>query len=484
MRQQLVKNLLFVLVVNVLVKAVWIFMIDRNVQIRVGYASYGAYQALFNLGLIFQILLDFGLTQYSSREVATDPKRIRVLFSSMLWTRVLLSVVYLAVVLLIGFALGYRSSQMLLLAGVLSIQVFNSMLVFLRSNVAALHYFRTDGVLAVIDRLLMIGVCGVLLTVPRWAAHFRIEWFVWSQILCYAAAVLIALIVLLRLTPVPVHFSIRPKMIRKVMRESAPYALLVFLMSVYMRSDAVLIERLCGAQGKVQAGIYASAFRLLDVANIFGLMFAGILLPMFARMIAAKEAVAPAIRIAVNIMMPVSFIVAVSSLFYGDELMHMLYHKAGDYESAQVFALLMWSFPPYCLMYIYSTLLTAKGSIRLLNKVSFFVVILNLSLHALLIPAYQAEGAAKAVLITEWVVAAIVILCAHRVFRLPHNFKWLAAHAGFVGSLFVLAYGAAALPFSWLYQLLLFLAGSLALLFLFRFWTITSFFQLLRQKNV
>lgn len=458
-------------------------MIDRNVQIRVGYASYGAYQALFNLGLIFQILLDFGLTQYNSREVATDPKRIRVLFSSMLWTRVILSVAYVAIVSLIGFVVGYRAEQLLLLAGVLSIQVFNSMLVFLRSNVAALHYFRTDGVLAVIDRLLMIGVCGVLLTVPRWSAQFRIEWFVWSQILCYAAAVLIAFIILLKLTPVPVHFSIRPKMIRKVMRESAPYALLVFLMSVYMRSDTVLIERLCGAEGKVQAGIYASAFRLLDGANIFGLMFAGILLPMFARMIAAREPVAPALRIAVNIMMPVSFIVAVAALFYGNELMHMLYHKAGDYESAHVFALLMWSFPPYCLMYIYSTLLTANGSIRLLNKVSFFIVVLNLGLHSFLIPAYQAEGAARAVLITEWTVAAIIIVFAHRVFALPHNFKWLALHLGYVVSLFVLAYAVGSIPVSWLYQMLVFLSGSFLLLFLFRFWTIPSLFQLLRQKN-
>jgi O-antigen/teichoic acid export membrane protein len=483
-RQQLVRNLLFVLIVNVLVKAVWFFMIDRNVQIRVGYASYGTYQALFNLGLIFQILLDFGLTQYNSREVATDPKRIRVLFSSMLWTRIVLSFFYLAIVLLIGLLLGYRPPQILLLAGVLLIPVFNSMLVFLRSNVAALHYFRTDGVLAVIDRLLMIGVCGVLLSIPRWSAQFKIEWFVWSQILCYAAAVLIAFVVLLKLTPVPVHFSVRPKMIRKVIRESAPYALLVFLMSVYMRSDAVLIERLCGAEGKVQAGVYASAFRLLDVANIFGLMFAGILLPMFARMIAAKEAIAPAIRIAVNIMMPIAFIVAVASLFYGNEVMNMLYHKAWNYESAQVFTLLMWSFPPYCLMYIYSTLLTANGNIRLLNKISFCIVVLNLTLHCFLIPAHQAEGAAQAVLITEWAVAATVIIYAHRVFSLPHNFKWLAVHLGYVGSLFLLGYAVTAIPVSWLYQLFVFLAGSFLLLFLFRFWTIPSLFQLLQQKKV
>ena len=99
MRQQLVKNLFFVLAVNILVKAVWIFLIDRNVQIRVGYEAYGAFQALFNLGMIFQILLDFGLTQYTSKQIAADHNRIADLFSSMFWARVLLSGLYMVIVL-------------------------------------------------------------------------------------------------------------------------------------------------------------------------------------------------------------------------------------------------------------------------------------------------------------------------------------------------------------------------------------------------
>ncbi|WP_344825412.1 oligosaccharide flippase family protein [Rurimicrobium arvi] len=475
--------MLFVLFVNLLIKAVWIFLIDRNVQIRTGYEQYGSYQAFFNLGLIFQILLDFGLTQYSSKKIAAHHTRIRYLFSSMLWLRMILGVVYLVTVFAFAWMLGYRQAQLYLLSGVLVIQLLNSMLVFVRSNIAALQYFKTDGVLAVVDRLLMILVCGSLLVLPQVAGGFRIEWFVWTQIGSYFVALLVAFIVLIRIAPSKIHFYFRPGLFRSVARESMPYALLVLLMSVYMRSDTVMIERLCGAQGKYQAGLYASAFRLLDVCNIFGLMFAGVLLPVFSGMIARKEAVAPLLRLAVNIMMPVAFTASVIASFWNADIMNMLYHKGMHAGDGMLFAVLMWAFPPYCLMYIYSTLLTANGSTRQLNAISAFIVVLNLSLHYLLIRHFLALGAAWTVLITEWLVAACVIIAAHRTFALPHNLRWIATHLLFLGTLAALA----AVVRQFIPQSLLAIAVTLVfsvlLLFVFRFWTISSLKALMSRRD-
>lgn len=482
MSRQLVKNVLFVLVVNLLIKAVWIFFIDRTVQLRTGYEQYGSYQALFNLGLIFQILLDFGLTQYASKKIAAQPTRIRYLFSSMFWLRMILGVSYWLIVFGFAYILGYRDRQLYLLSGVLGIQFLNSMLVFLRSNVAALQYFKTDGVLAVVDRVLMILLCGSLLAFPAVFGAFRIEWFVWSQVACYFVAVVLAFAVLLRLSPAGIHFYFRPGLFKSVLKESMPFALLVLLMSVYMRSDSVMIERLGGADGTYQAGLYASAFRLLDVCNIFGLMFAGVLLPVFAGMLARKEPVAPIVRLSVNIMLPLSFIVAVIAIFWGNDLMQLLYHK-NDSRQGVLFALLMWTFPPYCLMYIYSTLLTANGNLRRLNSLSAGIVVLNLSLHYFLIREYQAIGAAFTVLICEWLIAGAVILSAHRIFSLPHNFRWLATHILFVCSLLFsgfLCHKFVAVP---MMAIACMLTISALLLFAFRFWTLASLKALLRSRE-
>jgi O-antigen/teichoic acid export membrane protein len=199
-------------------------------------------------------------------------------------------------------------------------------------------------------------------------------------------------------------------------------------------------------------------------------------------MFAQQENIAATVRTSVNIMMPLSFIVAVSAMFFGNDVMQFLYHKASAAGDGKIFALLMWSFPAYCLMYIYSTLLTAKGNIHLLNKISAVIVAVNLLLHYVLITHYQAVGAAITVVITEWLVAALVIYFAHRQCSLPHNYKWLAMHLGFVMTVLLLGYTITLLPLSWMTQLGVLLMGSLLLLFVFRFWSWTNIKELLARK--
>lgn len=483
MRQQLVKNLLFVLVINLLVKTIWIFFIDRTVQIKVGYAAYGSYQALFNLGIIFQILLDFGLTQYNSREISRAPERMRDIFSSMFWARLFFLGTYIVAVCAVGFVMGYRGWKLELLLAILFIQALNSMLLFVRSNISGLHYYRTDGVLAVTDRLLMIVLCGSLLLAPATATHFKIEWFVWSQIVCYMIAVIVAFIILRRLAPVDLHFSFNAKNIRQIVKNSLPYACLVFLMSIYTRSDMVLIERLCHENAELQTGIYASAFRLLDMANIFGIMFAGILLPMFGKMLVQEENIAATVRTSVNIMMPIAFIVAVSTLFFSNELMQLLYHKSVAGKDAQVLMLLMASFPAYCIMYIYSTLLTANGNLRILNIVSFSLVVFNVVVNFCLVPKYMSLGAAITALATEWMAAAMAIFFAHRRLHLPHNPRWILAHVSFVVCILVVGMLTQCLPIFWGMRIAIFMVVALLLLFIFRFWSLASFSELLKGKT-
>ena len=143
----------------------------------------------------------------------------------------------------------------------------------------------------------------------------------------------------------------------------------------------------------------------------------------------------------------------------------------------------MWSFPAYCLMYIYSTLLTAKGSIHLLNRISAFVVVISLCLHYFMITHYQALGAAYVVLISEWLVAALVIFYAHKQCNLPHNYPWLSSHLGFVIFLLLLASLIGVGNFEWQMKLLLLLFSSFILLFVFRFWRIAQIKELLSKKE-
>ncbi|NDC40387.1 MAG: hypothetical protein EBZ77_02395 [Chitinophagia bacterium] len=486
MRRFFVKNILFVIAINVLVKPVWVFFIDRPVQNRVAGGEYGTYQALMSLGIIFQILLDFGITSYNSRTIASNPDKLARIFPSMLSARLGLMGIYITLAMGWGYLIGYRGWELTLLAGVLVMQALNSLLAFLRSNIAALHRFKTDGLLSILDRLMMIAICGFLLLYPATAHSFRIQWFVLAQVACYLVANVVAYLVLRRVSGIPLHLGVHIPRVYKIIKDSLPYALLIFLMSVYNRADAMMIERLC-ADGKAQADIWASAFRLLDMANILGLMFATMLLPLYGRMIAQKEDVQPIVKLCVNMLLPFSVTVALCGIGYSREIMVLLYKGATAATAQQytmVFSWLIASFPGWCMMYIYSTLLTANGDLKLMNRIAAAGVVLNLSLNFLLIPVYKAHGGAITSFITQTGLALVfVIACKYRL-KLPTHFSWLLRQALFLLCTAALLYGCAHfLPLPWVLQAAVVVAGAVALMFVFGFVSINAIRQLARQRG-
>ena len=472
MRRFFVKNLLFVITVNLLVKPLWVFLVDRTVQNRVGHAGYGTYQALVNLGLIFNIILDFGLTYYNTHIISGAPGKLRTLFPAMLSARLVLGGVYAAIVLVAGWLLGFSSGEMLLLAGIVVIQSLNSLLLFLRSNISSLHKFRLDALLSVTDRLLMIGVCSVLLFWPSMPA-FQIEWFVIAQIACYALAIILASYFMRRIASVSFIPSFNTREVGGIVKKSIPYATLVFLMAVHMRADMILIERISGPDSKNFAGIYAAAYRLLDVGNMFGIMFSGMLLPILGRLLSQKHDIQPIVRLSVNILLPVAFIATGAAVFFGTDIMQWLYTEMDEY-SGRVFAWLMACFPAYCIMYIYSTLLTANGNLVLLNKVAIAGVVINLSLNFWLIPEHQALGAAQVAFVTQSTLAFPYIFFSGRKLQLDKGVKLVAAHIGYVLLLGAAGYGCAQLQLYWLYAMLLYALCGLVLIFLFRFVSVAS----------
>ncbi|MBW7912913.1 MAG: polysaccharide biosynthesis C-terminal domain-containing protein [Taibaiella sp.] len=472
MRRFFVKNLLFVIAVNLLVKPLWVFLVDRTVQNRVGHAGYGTYQALVNLGLIFNIILDFGLTYYNTHIISGSPGKLRSLFPAMLSARLVLAGVYAIIVLLTGWLLGFSTGEMLLLMGIVAIQSLNSLMLFLRSNISALHKFRLDALLSVTDRLLMICVCSVLLFWPG-MPDFKIEWFVLAQVACYAAAIILALYFIRRIASVSFVPSFNTREVSGIIKKSIPYATLVFLMAVHMRADTILIERISGPDGKNFAGIYAAGYRLLDVGNMFGIMFSGMLLPMFGRLLSQQGDIQPIVRLSVNILLPCAFIATGAAVFFGTDIMQWLYTDMDAY-SGRVFAWLMACFPAYCIMYIYSTLLTANGNLALLNKVAIVGVVINLSLNLWLIPEQQALGAAKVAFITQTTLAFLYIFFSGRKLHMHKGIKLLAAHMGYVLLLGTAGFLCAQLHIYWLYAMLLYGLCGLVLIFLFRFVSVSS----------
>ena len=210
-------------------------------------------------------------------------------------------------------------------------------------------------------------------------------------------------------------------------------------MAFYNRFDTVLMERILPhKEGIHQVSLYAHGFRLLDAVSMFGVLFAGMLLPIFSRMIKLKQSIGEMVGFAFTLIIFISLTTSLASFFYRFEIMEWMQY---DYvaESAPIFATLMFGFIPITTTYIFGTLLTANGSIKELNIMAFTGMVINVSLNLILIPRFKAEGAAFVSLSTQLVTAIAQVLIAVRIFRL--KVKWNIILRILLYSLLVLAIG-------------------------------------------
>lgn len=480
MKRKFVTNLILLLALNLLIKPFWIFGIDRTVQNMVGDESYGMYFALFNFSLLLNILLDVGITSFNNKNIAQHNFLLNKHLSNLVGLKFMLAIVYAVFSLVVAAIIGYGKIQFHLLFFLIFNQFLISFTLYLRSNLSALHLFRTDSLVSVLDRALMITICSLLLFPGYLREHFTIEWFVYAQTAAYVLTSLITfLIVLNKSGKINIQFNLKFYIV--FLRKSYPYALLILLMAFYNRIDGVMLERLLPVPlGKQQAGIYAQAFRLLDAVSMFGVLVAGLLLPIFAKMIKQSEPVAQMIKLSFTFLFVTAVVVAVSSIFYNREIMEVLYHSNTEHSS-ELLGILMTGFIGIATTYIFGTLLTANGSLKQLNWMAFAGMVINVSLNLYLIPRYQAFGSAYASLVTQFVTSGAQVVMAVLVFKLKPNYMFLFRLFAFVGATVTLAF-ISILFENWFYGYLFLIATSVFSAFLFGLFKIGELIKTLLAK--
>ena len=434
MKRKFITNLLLLLFLNVLIKPFWIFGIDRHVQNMVGNENYGLYFSLLSFSMILNIFLDLGITNFNNKNIAQNHQLLKKHISNIVGLKFILAGVYAIVCTAAALIIGYKEVQIHLLIFLIINQFLISFTLYLRSNISGLHMFRTDSLLSVLDRSLMIAICSVLLFTNITGHTFRIEWFVYAQSAAYLITSIITYGVIRAHTgKIKFHFNHRFFMV--FLKKSYPYALLILLMSFYNRIDSVMLESML-PNGKEQVGTYAQAFRLLDAVSMFGVLFAGLLLPIFARMIKQKQNIGSMVQFSFLLIFVPAIILTFSSGFYNIEIMGLLYSSHIEL-SASIFRLLMFSFLGVATTYIFGTLLTANGSIRQLNWMALVGMGLNVGLNLLLIPRMQALGSAWASLATQLFTALTQTILAVIILKLTINYQIIGKLILFIAFVFM-----------------------------------------------
>ena len=489
MQRKFLTNLGLLLFLNLLIKPVWIFGIDLNVQRLVGVGDYGFYFVILNFSFLFNIILDLGITNFNNRNIAQHNHLLNKHFSGILVVKLLLGLVYVVIAFIIALILRYSADQFRLLGWLALNQFLLSFILYLRSNISGFMMFKTDSFLSVLDRLLMILFCGMLLWGHVISSPFRIEWFVFSQTAAYSITAALAFVIVVK----KAHFrklNWNWPFFLMIMKQSLPFALLVLLMTFYNRLDPVMLESLLPEKmGNEQAGIYASGFRLLDAANMIAYLFAVLLIPIFSKMIKKRQPIEHMLKLSFTIIITLAIIVALGSFFYSYELIDLLY-DAHIEASTQVFQILILGFIAVSTTYIFGTLLTANGNLKQLNIIALFGLLINFALNFLLIPRMLASGSAVSSLVTQVTMAVLQVIMVQRIFRFKVNYQYLLTLVLFLigvicfnilSKIYIIHWTFLPAEKAWIGNFSLMLVASVLLATFLRLWSFKSLINILRE---
>lgn len=418
---------------------------DMQVQKATG-DSYGLYFALLNLAAILNVFLDLGISNYNNRKIAAHPARFKNYFSSITVIRFSLAVLFTIVLQVVGALFGYTSDQLFLLFILGMNQVLLSSILYIRSNYTALGKFKIDSFFSVFDRVLMISGVGWLIYGD---GEITIEKFIWIQFFGYVITFIASTLVLLlvgkaSLPRLNIRFS------KVLVKKSAPYAIIVLLMSAYNYSDSIMIERML-SDGVKENALYAQSFRILTALNNYAYLFAVLLLPIFSRMLKLKEGVGRLLNlsgglliygVSAFVIITIHYRMDILSACYGDYGLNNnffsgkpLLNRESIMHSQEIYAVLIMGIIPMSFNYCYGVLITASGKMGILNKIATVSLLLNLILNFILIPKYGAYGAAYASLITQSFSALAQVFIAYKTFKI--SFELLKPIRFLVGLLFL-----------------------------------------------
>jgi O-antigen/teichoic acid export membrane protein len=206
-----------------------------------------------------------------------------------------------------------------------------------------------------------------------------------------------------------------------------------------------------------------------------------LLLPLFATLIKKRESVNKLAKLSFSILFVLSVVVTVGSTFYSKSIMSALYIRHIS-ESTTVFPILMSCFIAISTTYVFGTLLTANGSLKQLNYLAAFGMILNFIINLLLIPRFGAVGSAWASFVTQFVMAASQVVLASVFFKFKVNYRYLLKLLFFLAGVITIGALSKFITVHWVVSLLILVLASFTWAIILRLLNVKYFIEVIKQK--
>jgi O-antigen/teichoic acid export membrane protein len=480
MSKKFAGQVVILVLVNLIIKLIWIFGVERGVQIKVGFAEYGLYYSLFNFTFILSVITDPGLSNYLIRSLSSDKANTNH-YANLFFLKLVLSVAFFFIALSLGVLMGYHDHYFELLILLSVYHLLWSFLIYLRGYLKAHHLFSLETFFSVCDKLLLIALFLPLLYLKTDFTN-GIYFFALCQVIAVFMS-LIACFFVLQNKGISLFYFKGFKPNLSVFKQILPFALFTFLVLAYNKIDTIMLSKML-INGQLETGIYAAAYRLLDASNMLPILFASLFYPVISQYLALKKDITQLVNVSFEVLFSISVIIACACWFYQTELMFFIYGTKSSIYLAQIFGVLMFSSPLIVLYYIFSTVLTAHHKLKILNFISASGLLFNVIINLFLIPKYQAMGAAMGTVISLLWVGLGYVLYYQQYFKSAINLKALFKMIILIGLLICSGYILKLLSLNWLLGIVIFMISAISYTLLLGLISINKIMDLIKLEVI
>ncbi len=286
----------------------------------------------------------------------------------------------------------------------------NSLTIFFRAVFRGFEVMKYEGISIIFDRLLVIMLCGgVLLVSPS------LILFVSAYSLAFLLSMSFTFYLFKRQVNDPFPSFDFGKIKNYVLKPGSVFAVMNILLIVRSKLPSLLIEYL--TDSNIQVGFYNSGYRLLESYLLIPLIFITPLYPIFVRINKRKAILSKLISNTTRLILVIASFIVIPFFFFREELTLLLYGSE-FLGASDTIGLIIFSTITMSLTVVFGSLVSASDKQKLANKIISIEVLIGIFLFSIGIKNFESEGAAIATLITEFLMASILIFVSRKLIDL------------------------------------------------------------------
>lgn len=368
-----------------------------------GDAGFGQLYLAMSFGVIFSVLVEFGLDQQLVRAAARD----RSLASSYLVNSMAIKAVFAAIsyllILVIVELLEYPGELKTTIAVYSLILLFNGLSGSLTAVYQSAERVFHPAVATVIEKTFVAIVCLMLLHEGYGITTMAAVFVVGSALSVVWKALFLRRIVRISLT-------LDRLAIRTLIVGALPFFLYWALGAVYYRIDVVLLSKLAD---DTAVGWYAAAYRLFDTLVFLPSMVSTVIMfPILSRLATgARSDLRLAVGKGLNTLLMLGVPICTGLFVLADPIVDLIYGKPAFANTVPVLHFLTVGL---FFLYLNSALGVALVSLnqeRKMTVIAALATTVNIGLNWTLIPQFQHLAAASVTVVTELFIFCCLVIC-------------------------------------------------------------------------